>query len=208
MLLYLSAEKGVYMASASQAFEILRRNVRELRLNIFQKNTLEEELRFFIQQSLCDVDRRLTTEVLRGRWDKFIHLPGANDLVFKFRNHYFSEWIAITNFCSISEKEPAKKTDSFPGVSEPSPETFFAELAEKVDKLTVITAGELNTLRYILKYLIMESDRPCANRDIQEIQRAWRVARPILERTGVLNDYQKNESLRSAIKLFIFQKIF
>lgn len=162
-------------------------------------------LRYFYQQSQCDLDRRDKPLAIRTRWLDFERMTSSTTLFAKIQREP-SKWHAIEQFVGVVRvvtsppKPPPSAKDKLEGKD---PNLLFEYLARTCEAQPSVTPQEKIIMRLGLYYLFLESNRAKSQRDISRIKFAWKAIQPLLRKSGMLNEFDLAPGARRRIQEFV-----
>lgn len=198
----------------SEAFELLAARCEKLNVPRTFKDELVHRLNYFKTQSLCDRDRKHDDKLIRERWAQFENETRGCGLFEQARLDH-TLWPEIISFIGISDPKyvPVKKWEPPPRKFEAprSPfekwtaEDFFRHLKVKVSGSQAIPKSERQFLKIAVSYLFVETMIPRSNRnrDTAMIKETWKLAWPLLNKFGFLDEYRKDTQLKSRVEFFL-----
>lgn len=198
----------------SQAFDRMIARCEKLAVPRSFKESLIHRLNYFKTQSLCDRDRKHDDRLIRERWAKMENETRGCGLFEEGRLDH-SIWPEIISFIGVSDPKyvPEKKWEPQQRKVEPqksrfekwTAEDFFRHLKEKIVSSQAIPKSERQFLKVAVCYLFVETLIPRSNRsrDPATIRETWKVAWPLLNKYGLLDEYRKDTQLKSRVEFFL-----
>lgn len=176
-------------------------------------------LEYFEQQSLCDLDRRDSPQVLKIRFSEFKDLI-KNIPIFEDGGVQVQDaWRAARCFCF--DAEPA--TLLVPSIERPRPKTpaelysryevseFFSHLLREYGSFTSnaksrglgVSAEEEILVIYGLEFLIASTHVPKMHRKISTLISTWKKVNPILKKSGLMDPFKDVRDIEYRLQLFL-----
>ncbi|MGE3263122.1 MAG: hypothetical protein AB7K68_15175 [Bacteriovoracia bacterium] len=199
---------------ASQAFDRMISSCEKLAVPRSFKENLVHRLNYFKTQSLCDRDRKHDEKLIRERWAEFESETRGCGLFEQARLDH-AIWPEIISFIGVSDPKyvPEKKWEAPARKFEPprSPfekwtaEDFFRHLKSKISSSHDVPKNEKQFLKIAVCYLFVETMIPRSNRgrDPATIKETWKLAWPLLNKYGFLDEYRKDTQLKSRVEFFL-----
>ena len=173
------------------------------------KSQIIAGLRYFLQQSLCDFNRRDTKAEIKARWIDLETLLLGTSFLDRFKDNK-SHWSEIELFVGYSNKAPvqvpARPTKPKSRIEGKDAEQLIEYLARKLEGKPVISESEQKVVQFGLYYLYLESKRGRGQRDNKRIQITWKTIQPILRRMGFLDEFDREPETIKKIKSFVADK--
>ena len=166
----------------------------------FERDRLQLQLEYFRKQALCDLDRRDSPLVIAQNFKVLLQSKKIENVLAVFRSQP-TFWTDVAVFVGDANFVVSQKAWSDP--RRVSVTEFFKQIAS--DARTMSESQRLIKLlvRFGLRAIILEAERPPELRSLQELEYIWRTIWPVLEKAGLLQRYQGDEPLKQRVKHFI-----
>ncbi|WP_413942713.1 hypothetical protein [Bdellovibrio sp. HCB-162] len=197
--------------SPKECFVILREHIEKLELPAAFKRDVLSTLVYFEVQSELSLEERDHPKELRKVWLELSQRTQGLNLFKKLQD---DDLLWRTVKCFVHAEEPASLL--IPKVEKPvevSPYAkwnevdFFNHLSKEVNARTHLTPFENLSLNIGLWFLESEASKARGNRKPERIKATWKSIQPLLERLGMLREFQKEERLKTQINFFINDKM-
>ncbi len=165
------------------------------------KTRVISALNYFLQQTLCDQDKRQRPEVIKNNWLEFELLLKGTSLLDYFKKDK-AAWAQFRSQLGIEPITPPvrQRTSRFEGKDA---NELLRYLARKSEEQRTISDYEKNLMRVGLYYLETEAWKGRSQRNNQRIRFTWRLIQPIMRRVGLLDEFLGEEDAVRRIKAFI-----
>ena len=165
----------------------------------FERDRIKVQLEYFLKQSLCDLDRRDSPQVIAQNFKVMLQGKKILNVLSKFRQQP-QFWADIAVFVSDGSFQRGSNESR---LSIESEQEFFRHLAVLVRRMPESQRVIKLLARFGVQILILESERPLALRHPEDIEYVWRTIWPLLDRAGLLREFQKDEQLKEKVRAFI-----
>lgn len=214
------------------AFEELSKMAVNLKCEDSKVDEICRKIHYFMQQALCDLDRRAKTQTLAQNWREFEKLcHGTNLFELGRRDHQI--WPMVLGFVGVFDPLYVKLEDmkppgderqraaagarayplpaeyserpmpsTKPGHIDPVLQDFFKMLREKVSR-SKLTAQEKEFVNLGILFLSAESRLPKVERENFEDQRYWKAIWPILDKNGLLDEFRGYATVKRSVAEFL-----
>ena len=165
----------------------------------FERDRIKVQLEYFLKQSLCDLDRRDAPQVIHQNFKVMLQGKKILNVLSKFRGQpqFWSDIAIFVGDVSYQRSLSDLK------LSIESEQEFFRHLAVLVRRMPESQRVIKLLVRFGVQILILESERPLALRHPEDIEYVWRTIWPLLDRAGLLREFQSDERLKEKVRAFI-----
>lgn len=184
-------------------FEILIDTINKAEILPKDRIYLTRGLSYFRAQSLCDYDRRKSSDVLEKEWFEFKKLLGGDQkMLRRFDKRFWSELefsLGILKTSPVMPDFPRLVPSKFERFNA---EEFFRYLGKRV-KNEQKDSAEKFLLMFGLYCLRAEASLPKPRREQDMVKRIWKYVHPRLERLGYLEEFKKEEKIKNDVRYFV-----
>lgn len=164
-----------------------------------QKDFLLNGVTYFRTQSLCDLDRKKDSSVLKKEWSEFKRFLTSKKLKRNFSDTF---WNKIEGKIGVIEAPLFDVKLSIPKYDNLSVEDFLWNLSHEVERKAK-SVHEKMLLSVSLWFLISQHTIPGAKRKQDNIKLVWNFIHPHLDRLDVLKPYKDSPKLKRNVLVFI-----
>lgn len=200
---------------ADEAFEFMIARVGRMPIPTTFRERVQRWLKYFYQQSLADSDRRESTEKLQQNFRAFeLEIAGYNVLA-ELRK--LEAWKVALNFADkrahFSFPAGERRAPFFDSPAKiplcPKHDFWTVEklLTQVRAKLSLIKMEDAQSALVPLDLLILEAQKAAFARNKSLIRKNWEIAKPILIKHKVFDEFSGSLSLRHRLAFFLFGRI-
>lgn len=190
---------GVIQLELAERFQKIMAYCEQIPMAQFERSRIQIQLEYFLKQSLCDLDRRDAPPIIAQNFKLLLQCKKVDNVLAKFRQQP-RFWNEVAVF--VGDVGSLRSTGSVkPEID--SVREFFRILASRAQQMPESQRVIKVLVRFGIQVLILESERPLPQRHPEEIASVWRILWPILNREGILREFQSNEALKAKVKDFI-----
>ena len=187
------------MVALAERFQQMIAYCEQIPMAQFERARIQAHLEYFLRQSLCDLDRRDTPTIIAQNFKILLQCKKSQNVLSRFRQQP-RFWTDVALFVSdvgyLRASVHAKSEVA-------SVSCFLRQLSIRARRMPESQRLLKLLVRFGIQVLILESERPLELRQAQEIEYVWRMLWPILDREGILREFQSNEILRDKVRSFI-----
>lgn len=151
------------------------------------KSRVVAALKYFHQQTLCDVGIRDKPETIKGNWLEFEILLHGTSLLDSFKKNQIA-WNGFRKTLGVEDPKPyipQKRASRYQGKDA---KELFQELSRKAETQISLSEADLNLVRFGLFYLELEMSHGRMYRNNKRIRSVWKTIQPIMRRIGMLDE--------------------
>ena len=194
-----------------ECFSKLEEHVKTLQLPLAFKRDVLSSLVYFQVQAELTIEERAHPKELRKVWANLSQRSHGMKLFEKFQSE---DLIWRTILCFVHAEEPTsllvpkvERTKPVSPYAKWEAKDFFYHLSKLADDRTHLTAIENVSLNVGLWYLEGEAIKARGSRNPKRIKETWLSIHPLLEKLGLLKEFQHDERIKNQLNFFVNDKM-
>lgn len=196
----------------SAAFDRWEKRCEKLGLSRAVWEVARRRILYFKTQSLCDLDRRDSAQDISAHFAEF-ERSNRGSGVFEEGRKDHSIWPVILSFVGVQDQKYIPEPKWTPPPRRPSTSQyagwtatdFFRDLKRRIPNFPGLSANERTSLKLPVSFLLLATTLPRSirDRDPREFRQAWNSIWPLLNKSGILNEYRKDDQLKNRVSFFL-----